>query len=30
MLARWVGYTNEGLSPEGGENFGLVPVTLVG
>jgi Flp pilus assembly protein TadG len=30
MLARWVDYTNEGLNPEGGENFGLVPVTLVG
>jgi len=29
MLARWVGYTSEGLNPEGGENFGLVPVTLV-
>ncbi|HET9250282.1 MAG TPA: pilus assembly protein TadG-related protein [Actinomycetota bacterium] len=30
MIARWEGYTPEGLDPQGGENFGLVPVKLVG
>lgn len=30
MIVRWVSFTNEGLGPDGGENFGLVPVTLVG
>ncbi|HEX5936904.1 MAG TPA: pilus assembly protein TadG-related protein [Actinomycetota bacterium] len=29
MIARWEGYTPEGLDPQGGENFGLVPVRLV-
>ena len=29
MIARWVGYTPDGLDPQGGENFGLVPVRLV-
>lgn len=29
MLARWEGYTPEGLDPQGGQNFGLVPVRLV-
>jgi Putative Flp pilus-assembly TadE/G-like len=29
MIARWEGYTPEGLDPQGGENFGLVPVKLV-
>lgn len=29
MVARWVEYTNEGLVPRGGENFGLVPVALI-
>ena len=30
MVAEWVNYTNEGLNPSGGENFGVVPVSLVG
>ena len=30
MIARWESYTSEGLDPQGGENFGLVPVKLVG
>jgi len=25
----WVGYSTEGLNPEGGENFGAVPVKLI-
>ena len=29
MIALWKGYTPEGLDPQGGENFGLVPVRLV-
>ncbi len=29
MLVRWKEYTPEGLDPQGGENFGLVPVRLV-
>lgn len=29
MVARWTEYTPEGLNPQGGENFGLVPVRLV-
>jgi hypothetical protein len=29
MIARWEGYTPDGLDPQGGENFGLVPVRLV-
>jgi hypothetical protein len=29
MVARWVEYTTEGLEPDGGENFGLVPVKLI-
>jgi hypothetical protein len=29
MLARWTEYTPEGLNPDGGENFGLVPIRLV-
>jgi hypothetical protein len=29
LVARWEGYSPEGLDPQGGENFGLVPVTLV-
>jgi hypothetical protein len=29
MVAHWVEYTPEGLDPDGGENFGLVPVKLV-
>jgi hypothetical protein len=29
MIARWEGYTPEGLDPQGGENFGLVPVKLI-
>jgi hypothetical protein len=29
LVARWEGYTPEGLDPQGGENFGLVPVRLV-
>ena len=29
MLARWEGYTPDGLDPQGGENFGLVPIRLV-
>jgi len=29
MEALWTSYTTEGLNPEGGENFGLVPVRLV-
>jgi hypothetical protein len=28
LVARWEEYTNEGLNPQGGENFGLVPVRL--
>ena len=30
MEAEWVGYTNGGLNPSGGKNFGVVPVTLTG
>jgi hypothetical protein len=30
MVAHWTEYTPEGLNPQGGENFGLVPVQLVG
>jgi Putative Flp pilus-assembly TadE/G-like len=30
MIARWESYTPEGLDPQGGENFGVVPVKLVG
>jgi hypothetical protein len=30
MVAHWEGYTPDGLDPQGGENFGLVPVRLVG
>jgi hypothetical protein len=29
MIALWEGYTPEGLDPQGGQNFGLVPVRLV-
>jgi hypothetical protein len=29
MIAEWTEYTPEGLNPQGGENFGLVPVQLV-
>jgi Putative Flp pilus-assembly TadE/G-like len=29
MVALWEEYTPEGLNPEGGENFGLVPIRLV-
>jgi len=29
MIAHWEDYTPEGLDPQGGENFGLVPVRLV-
>jgi hypothetical protein len=29
MVTRWVEYTNEGLVPRQGENFGLVPVALI-
>jgi hypothetical protein len=29
MVAHWEEYTPEGLDPQGGENFGLVPVRLV-
>lgn len=29
LIAQWIGYSNEGLDPQGGENFGLVPVRLV-
>jgi hypothetical protein len=29
MTTMWVGWTTEGLNPQGGENFGLVPVRLV-
>ncbi|MGI8616178.1 MAG: pilus assembly protein TadG-related protein [Actinomycetota bacterium] len=29
LVARWEGYTPDGLDPQGGENFGLVPVRLV-
>jgi hypothetical protein len=29
LIARWENYTTEGLNPQGGENFGLVPVRLV-
>jgi hypothetical protein len=29
MTTEWVGYETEGLDPQGGENFGLVPVKLV-
>jgi Putative Flp pilus-assembly TadE/G-like len=29
MVARWEGYTQDGLDGGGGENFGLVPVRLV-
>lgn len=29
MVAHWEEYTPEGLNPQGGENFGLVPVRLV-
>ena len=29
LVAQWKGYTPEGLDPQGGENFGLVPVRLV-
>jgi len=29
LIAQWVGYTPEGLDPQGGENFGVVPVQLV-
>ncbi len=29
MVAFWEGYSSEGIDPEGGENFGIVPVTLV-
>jgi hypothetical protein len=29
MLVRWKEYTPDGLDPQGGENFGLVPVRLV-
>jgi len=29
LVARWQGYTPEGLDPQGGQNFGLVPVRLV-
>ena len=28
MIAEWTDYTNEGLNPSGGANFGLVPVRL--
>lgn len=30
IVAEWTDYTNEGLVPAGGQNFGLVPVSLVG
>jgi Flp pilus assembly protein TadG len=29
MLTLWTEYTPEGINPDGGENFGLVPVRLV-
>lgn len=29
LVARWEGYTPDGLDPQGGQNFGLVPVRLV-
>ena len=29
LITRWVGYTPDGLDPQGGQNFGLVPVRLV-
>jgi Tfp pilus assembly protein PilX len=29
MQATWYDYTTEGLNPQGGENFGLVPVRLI-
>jgi hypothetical protein len=29
LITQWVGYTPDGLDPQGGENFGLVPVRLV-
>ena len=29
MIAMWESYTPEGLDPQGGENFGVVPVKLV-
>lgn len=29
LLVRWTGYTTDGLNPQGGENYGLVPVRLV-
>jgi Putative Flp pilus-assembly TadE/G-like len=29
MITKWVGYSSDGLDPQGGENFGLVPVRLV-
>jgi Flp pilus assembly protein TadG len=29
MITKWVGYSSEGLDPQGGENFGDVPVNLV-
>jgi hypothetical protein len=29
LVAEWKGYTPDGLDPQGGENFGLVPVRLV-
>jgi hypothetical protein len=29
MTTEWVGYQSEGLNPQGGENFGLVPVQLI-
>lgn len=29
VIARWEGYTSEGLDGGGGENFGLVPIRLV-
>jgi hypothetical protein len=29
MVAVWDAYTNEGLNPEGGQNFGVVPVRLI-
>jgi hypothetical protein len=29
MVTRWVSYSHEGLIPQGGQNFGVVPVLLV-
>jgi hypothetical protein len=29
MITQWIGYSSEGLDPQGGENFGDVPVQLV-